>query len=195
MEAVAGATLCRAGSAGVDLGRTGLASTSSLTKHCELCSSPFKTTGTFYSLRSNSGNDNSASFAKRNLFLPKASAHLQGSTRKVNGTRVKGGGSKGEDASDSLSTVVQPTSIEAYQKSPAFRAVLAAIASVALAAEKQRRLEQISGKTQVPVDALRQGRLVESRLVYRQTFVIRSYEVGADRTASIETLMNHFQVH
>ena len=153
MEAVAGATLCRASSAGVHLGRTGLASTSSLTKHCELYSSPFKTTGTFYSLRSDSGNDDSASFAKRNLFLPKAFAHLQGSTRKVNGTRVKGsntGGNKGEDASDSLSTVVHPTSIEAYQKSPAFRAVLAVIASVALAAEKQRRLEQISGKHRFP---------------------------------------------
>jgi hypothetical protein len=72
-----------------------------------------------------------------------------------------------------------------------FRAILAAIASVALA---QRRHEVFSGKTEVPVDALRQGRLVESKLVYRQTFVIRSYEIGADRTASIETMMNHFQV-
>jgi len=77
-----------------------------------------------------------------------------------------------------------------HSNSAAFRAILAAIASVALA---QRRQESFSGKTEVPVDALRQGRLVESRLVYRQTFVIRSYEIGADRTASIETMMNHFQ--
>jgi hypothetical protein len=68
------------------------------------------------------------------------------------------------------------------------------MANVVLAAEKQRKLEEIAGKTEVPVDALRQGRLVEGKLVYRQTFVIRSYEVGADKTASVETLMNHFQV-
>jgi len=202
METIAGtAALVRTRSGvGLGIGRTGSASTSSLHKHCEFCSSTLKTCGTFYSLKSSSSSssDDSNSFSGRgNLFLPKASAHVQGSTRKINGSRVKGantGGHKAEDAaSDALSTVVQPTALEVYEKSPAFRAVLAAIASVALAAEKQRRLEQISGKTQVPVDALRQGRLVESRLVYRQTFVIRSYEVGADRTASIETLMNHFQ--
>ena len=203
METIAGtAALVRTRSGvGLGIGRTGSASTSSLHKQCEFCSSTLKTCGTFYSLKSSSSSssDDSNSFSGRgNLFLPKASAHVQGSTRKINGSRVKGantGGNKAEDAaSDALSTVVQPTALEVYEKSPAFRAVLAAIASVALAAEKQRRLEQISGKTQVPVDALRQGRLVESRLVYRQTFVIRSYEVGADRTASIETLMNHFQV-
>lgn len=203
METIAGtAALVRTRSGvGLGIGRTGSASTSSLHKQCEFCSSTLKACGTFYSLKSSSSSssDDSNSFSGRgNLFLPKASAHVQGSTRKINGSRVKGantGGNKAEDAaSDALSTVVQPTALEVYEKSPAFRAVLAAIASVALAAEKQRRLEQISGKTQVPVDALRQGRLVESRLVYRQTFVIRSYEVGADRTASIETLMNHFQV-
>jgi fatty acyl-ACP thioesterase B len=87
-----------------------------------------------------------------------------------------------------------PAGLKAYAQSPALQAVLAALANVVLAAEKQRKLEEIAGKTEVPVDALRQGRLVEGKLVYRQTFVIRSYEVGADKTASVETLMNHFQV-
>lgn len=101
-----------------------------------------------------------------------------------NGAFTEPGNSRAEDMNEALSTVLPHTLIA--QDSAAFRAILAAIASVALAAEKH-------DKTDVPVDALRQGRLVESRMVYRQTFVIRSYEIGADRTASIETMMNHFQ--
>ncbi|CAA6659970.1 unnamed protein product [Spirodela intermedia] len=37
------------------------------------------------------------------------------------------------------------------------------------------------------------GRFVEERFVYRQTFVIRSYEIGPDKTATMETLMNLLQ--
>lgn len=36
-------------------------------------------------------------------------------------------------------------------------------------------------------------RLVEGGLVYRETLVVRSYEVGADKAASLETFLNHFQ--
>lgn len=43
-------------------------------------------------------------------------------------------------------------------------------------------------------DAFRLGKFVEGRLVYRQQFVIRSYEIGPDRTATMETLMNLLQV-
>ncbi|CAN6171705.1 unnamed protein product [Urochloa humidicola] len=42
-------------------------------------------------------------------------------------------------------------------------------------------------------DALRLGKFVEGRLVYRQQFVIRSYEIGPDRTATMETIMNLLQ--
>ncbi|BBN01865.1 fatty acyl-ACP thioesterase B [Marchantia polymorpha subsp. ruderalis] len=51
------------------------------------------------------------------------------------------------------------------------------------------------GTLEKPVltDSVTQGRMMENLLLYRQTFVIRSYEVGADKTASIETLMNLFQ--
>ncbi|XP_066393837.1 palmitoyl-acyl carrier protein thioesterase, chloroplastic-like [Miscanthus floridulus] len=42
-------------------------------------------------------------------------------------------------------------------------------------------------------DAFRLGKFVEGRLVYRQPFVIRSYEIGPDRTATMETLMNLLQ--
>lgn len=38
------------------------------------------------------------------------------------------------------------------------------------------------------------GKFVEDRFVYRQTFIIRSYETGPDKTATMETLMNLLQV-
>ncbi|KAI6682709.1 hypothetical protein NL676_028622 [Syzygium grande] len=37
------------------------------------------------------------------------------------------------------------------------------------------------------------GRFVDDRFVYRQTFIIRSYEIGPDKTATMETLMNLLQ--
>ncbi|XP_057767519.1 palmitoyl-acyl carrier protein thioesterase, chloroplastic-like [Salvia miltiorrhiza] len=37
------------------------------------------------------------------------------------------------------------------------------------------------------------GRFVEDRFVFRQAFVIRSYEIGPDKTATMETLMNLLQ--
>ncbi|CAL0305186.1 unnamed protein product [Lupinus luteus] len=37
------------------------------------------------------------------------------------------------------------------------------------------------------------GRFVEGRFVYRQIFAIRSYEIGPDKTATMETLMNFLQ--
>ncbi|KAK7282070.1 hypothetical protein RIF29_10588 [Crotalaria pallida] len=37
------------------------------------------------------------------------------------------------------------------------------------------------------------GRFVEDRFVYRQIFAIRSYEIGPDKTATMETLMNFLQ--
>ncbi|GFP91609.1 palmitoyl-acyl carrier protein thioesterase chloroplastic [Phtheirospermum japonicum] len=37
------------------------------------------------------------------------------------------------------------------------------------------------------------GRFAEGRFVFRQSFVIRSYEIGPDKTATLETLMNLLQ--
>jgi fatty acyl-ACP thioesterase B len=45
-----------------------------------------------------------------------------------------------------------------------------------------------------PLHAILLGRFVEERFVYRQTFIIRSYEIGPDKTATMETLMNLLQV-
>lgn len=46
----------------------------------------------------------------------------------------------------------------------------------------------------VPLHAILLGRFVEERFLYRQTFIIRSYEIGPDKTATMETLMNLLQV-
>ncbi len=126
---------------------------------------------------------------------------------KVNGTKVEIGKKSSldreeeEHGSKSIFSSMPPAvaaDLESYVQNPAMQAVLVAMANVALLAVEKKQQQQTTtiaaGKTEVPVDALRQGRLVEARLVYRQTFVIRSYEVGADKTASIETLMHHFQV-
>ncbi|CAI0379733.1 unnamed protein product [Linum tenue] len=37
------------------------------------------------------------------------------------------------------------------------------------------------------------GRFVEDRLVYRQSFIISYYEIGPDKTATMETLINLLQ--
>ncbi|MBA0817019.1 hypothetical protein Gohar_001618 [Gossypium harknessii] len=43
------------------------------------------------------------------------------------------------------------------------------------------------------IDPFGIGKIVQDGLVFRQNFSIRSYEIGADQTASIETVMNHLQ--
>lgn len=44
------------------------------------------------------------------------------------------------------------------------------------------------------VDPFRQGIIVEGGVGYKQTIVIRSYEVGADKTATLETDLNLLQI-
>lgn len=44
------------------------------------------------------------------------------------------------------------------------------------------------------VDPHRQGLIIEGGVGYRQTVVIRSYEVGADKTATLESILNLLQV-
>lgn len=188
MEVISGSGLGTRSSycGGVDLGKGGGAAVN--TSSCCRCgidarSSTLKGLGLVF-------NSSESSFGIQ--FPPKAFEGQYG-MRRVNAAAATGngaftGGNRAEDVNEAMSRVVPPILLE--KDSAAFRAILAAIAGVALAAENQRRHD----KTEVPVDVFRQGRLVESRLVYGQTFVIRSYEIGADRTASIETMMNHFQV-
>ncbi|XVF09526.1 hypothetical protein REPUB_Repub07fG0101200 [Reevesia pubescens] len=57
---------------------------------------------------------------------------------------------------------------------------------------KTRTRQNIPTKKQL-VDPFRQGLIVEGGVGYRQTVVIRSYEVGADKTATLESLLNLLQ--
>ncbi|KAL8206209.1 hypothetical protein R6Q57_009760 [Mikania cordata] len=74
--------------------------------------------------------------------------------------------------------------------------LLAAITTISLAAEKQWMLREWKIKRPdmlVDLDPFGLGKFVQDGLLFHQNFSIRSYEIGADRTASIETLMNHLQ--
>lgn len=44
------------------------------------------------------------------------------------------------------------------------------------------------------VDPHRQGMIIEEGVAYRQTVVVRSYEVGPDKTTTIESILNLLQV-
>jgi len=78
---------------------------------------------------------------------------------------------------------------------PDWSMLLAAITTIFLAAEKQwMMLDWKPRRPDMLIDPFGIGRIVQDGLVFRENFPIRSYEIGADRTASIETVMNHLQV-
>ncbi|GLU12683.1 hypothetical protein SLE2022_293450 [Rubroshorea leprosula] len=80
---------------------------------------------------------------------------------------------------------------------------------VMVSREKFQSLDMFSGKKvngvymgnrtiiesgpEIPRHAYLIGRFMEDKYVYRQTFIIRSYEIGPDKTATMETLMNLLQ--
>ena len=53
------------------------------------------------------------------------------------------------------------------------------------------RVEPCSGTL---ADRLRLGRLTEDGLSYKEKFIVRSYEVGINKTATVETIANLLQV-
>jgi fatty acyl-ACP thioesterase B len=75
--------------------------------------------------------------------------------------------------------------------------LLAAVTTIFLAAEKQWMMLDWKPRRSddMLVDPFGIGKIVQDGLVFRQNFSIRSYEIGADKTASIDTLMNHLQVY
>lgn len=78
---------------------------------------------------------------------------------------------------------------------PDWSMLLAAITTIFLAAEKQwMMLDWKPRRPDMLIDPFGIGKIVQDGLVFRENFSIRSYEIGADRTASIETVMNHLQV-
>ncbi|MQM19741.1 hypothetical protein Taro_052751 [Colocasia esculenta] len=116
-------------------------------------------------------------------------AHAQAAP-KINGSRVglKTDSPKVEDEIPSSA----PRTF--YNQLPDWSVLLAAITTIFLAAEKQWTLLDWKPKRpEMLADAFSFGKIIQDGLVFRQNFSIRSYEIGADRTASIETLMNHLQ--
>lgn len=110
---------------------------------------------------------------------------------KVNGTKIN----HKNKSQDNEETVPHSAPKTFYNQLPDWSIILAAITTIFLAAEKQWTL--LDWKPKRPdmlVDTFGFGRIIQDGLVFRQNFLIRSYEIGADRTASIETLMNHLQV-
>ncbi|KAL0552811.1 hypothetical protein IC582_011938 [Cucumis melo] len=108
---------------------------------------------------------------------------------KVNGssTGLSGGVKGGDDFSSS-----HPRTF--INQLPDWSMLLAAITTIFLAAEKQwMMLDWKPRRPDMLIDPFGLGRIVQDGLVFTQNFSIRSYEIGADRTASIETLMNHLQ--
>ncbi|XP_020269658.1 palmitoyl-acyl carrier protein thioesterase, chloroplastic-like isoform X2 [Asparagus officinalis] len=105
---------------------------------------------------------------------------------KINGTKTKIEGEAPSVSSNAPKTF--------YNQLPDWSMLLAAITTIFLAAEKQWTL--LDWKPRRPdmiTDAFGLGRIVQDGFVFKQNFPIRSYEIGADKTASIETLMNHLQ--
>ena len=112
---------------------------------------------------------------------------------KINGTTVGYTSSaEGVKIEDDMSSPPPRTFINQL---PDWSMLLAAITTIFLAAEKQwMMLDWKPRRSDMLIDPFGLGKIVQDGLVFRQNFSIRSYEIGADRTASIETLMNHLQV-
>ncbi|KAJ1257937.1 hypothetical protein BS78_10G034900 [Paspalum vaginatum] len=109
---------------------------------------------------------------------------------KVNGTKVN----HKNASADTEEAIPYSAPKTFYNQLPDWSMLLAAVTTIFLAAEKQwTLLDWKPKKPDMLVDTFGFGRIIQDGLVFRQNFLIRSYEIGADRTASIETLMNHLQ--
>ncbi|KAJ4954104.1 hypothetical protein NE237_030936 [Protea cynaroides] len=143
------------------------------------------------------GSDNLDTRGIKSKFASSSSGGLQVKTNaqatpKINGTTV-GLATPAEILKKEDETSYPPPRTFINQL-PDWSVLLAAITTIFLAAEKQWTL--IDWKPRRPdmlVDPFGLGRIVQDGLVFSQNFSIRSYEIGADQTASIETLMNHLQ--
>ncbi|PRQ46511.1 putative oleoyl-[acyl-carrier-protein] hydrolase [Rosa chinensis] len=114
---------------------------------------------------------------------------------KINGTSVGlATVESGKNGDDMHGLAQSPPARTFINQLPDWSMLLAAITTIFLAAEKQwMMLDWKPKRPDMLIDPFGLGRIVQDGLVFRQNFSIRSYEIGADRTASIETLMNHLQ--
>eukprot|EP00249_Psilotum_nudum_P011473 c23196_g2_i1 orf=1037-2104(+) len=117
---------------------------------------------------------------------------------RVNSVNVNGGSKLQNGKLESPNgTSAMPKELRTFPLFPGRESLCAAITIIAAtlrAIESQKKAEkELQANIQMQIGALRRGMLLENGFVYRQTFVIRSYEVGLDRAASIETIANFFQ--
>ncbi|XP_073132218.1 palmitoyl-acyl carrier protein thioesterase, chloroplastic-like [Henckelia pumila] len=109
---------------------------------------------------------------------------------RVNGKRV--GVMDGHKIEDEVISSPPPRTF--INQLPDWSMLLAAITTIFLAAEKQwMMLDWKPKRLDVIDDPFGLGSIMQNGLIFRQNFSIRSYEIGADRTVSLETLMNHLQ--
>lgn len=112
---------------------------------------------------------------------------------KINGTSV-GLTTPAESLKNGDISTSSPPPRTFINQLPDWSMLLAAITTIFLAAEKQwMMLDWKPRRSDMLVDPFGIGKIVEDGFIFRQNFSIRSYEIGADGTASIETLMNHLQ--
>ncbi|CAI0543142.1 unnamed protein product [Linum tenue] len=112
---------------------------------------------------------------------------------KINGTSV-GYAAPAEVVKHGADGPSQPPPRTFINTLPDWSVLLAAITTIFLAAEKQfTMLDWKPKRPDMLIDPFGLGRIVQDGFVFRQNFSIRSYEIGADRSASIETVMNHLQ--
>lgn len=113
------------------------------------------------------------------------------SVPKLNGTRIVV--MDGLKCDDIISCSPPPRAF--IKEIPDWNMLLAVITSIFLTAEKQKTvLDWKPKRLEMLGDPFGLGRIVNDGLIFRQNFSIRSYEIGADMTVSVETLMNHLQV-
>ncbi|KAG9449017.1 hypothetical protein H6P81_008982 [Aristolochia fimbriata] len=110
--------------------------------------------------------------------------------------RVICGGIRGSDPASSSLNHQQMNSIKIINGNPLTSSAAAALSSVAPAAkptyDEDQYRQNIPTKKQL-VDPFRHGLIIEGGVGYRQTVVVRSYEVGPDKTATLETILNLLQ--
>ncbi|KAF8390071.1 hypothetical protein HHK36_024592 [Tetracentron sinense] len=87
-------------------------------------------------------------------------------------------------------TSVSTTKVEVLSKTNEVAATFATVASPAETGHvtREQSRQDIPTKKQL-VDPFRQGLIIEGGVGYRQTVVVRSYEVGPDKTATLESIL------
>jgi hypothetical protein len=119
-------------------------------------------------------------------------------TRKMQGLELTSPHERGEkQAAGTLMSPLPGPAAADISADPSSGMWITAMAAAIIEMERRKQEEEESTtatRLVLPIDTLWRGRLVENDLVYRQAFIIRSYEAGFDRIASIETISNLFQV-